>query len=407
MSTMRYSYRKLFSIPGAIQFCAAALLGRLPAGMIGLAIILPLSKLTHSYTIAGTVAAFTMIGMALSAPFSGRLIDRYGQGKILLIFALLNLIWTSALMACVYFGVSLGILCLIGALAGASRLSTGTLSRTRWAYVTKTLDPSLRKSALQAAYAFESIIDEIVFISAPILVTLLCINVHPLAGLLCCLVAFVSGAVSLAIQRRTQPLIASLPEKQSSAMSISGLQIMFAAVLFIGMSAGAVEVIVVARLDALGSRPLTGLLLATLSLSSMLSGFWYGARSFKLSEPSLWIRCMGLLVAALVPFVFAEHLIILTLTLFIAGLAIAPTVISGQVLTERILPTALKNEGMSIVVTAMIFGMAFGGWLSGMLIDIIGVQLTGMLPAMATFMAFVFGVMGTRSLMGSLASVDA
>ncbi len=111
---------------------------------------------------------------------------------------------------------------------------------------------------------------------------------------------------------------------------------------------------VVARADELGFRSLVGILLATLSISSMMSGFWYGARSFKLTPPALWIRCMGLLFLALLPFAIAPNLSLLTLALFIAGLAIAPTAISGQVLTEQMLPLAIMNEGMSLVVTAMI-----------------------------------------------------
>lgn len=107
----------------------------------------------------------------------------------------------------------------------------------------------------------------------------------------------------------------------------------FAAILCIGVSAGAVEVIVVAHADVSNSRPLAGLLMATLAFSSMLAGFWYGARTFKLSAGVLWIRCLGLLVLALIPFAFATNLIVLMLALFVAGLMIAPTSIAGQVLT--------------------------------------------------------------------------
>ena len=248
-----------------------------------------------------------MIGMALCAPFSGRLVDRYGQRQILLIFAMLNFIGTSALIACIQLGASLEISCIAGAITGASRLSTGTMARTRRAYVTEVLNPAQRARTLQAAYAFESVIDEVVFIFAPILATLLCTAVHPLAGLVCCLVSYVVGAVALALQTGTQPTIESVHQRQSSALTVPGLQVIFAAILFIGISAGAVEVIVVARADALGSRSLVGLLMATLAFSSMLAGFWYGARTFKFSAHSLWIRCLGLLVLALVPFAFAAE----------------------------------------------------------------------------------------------------
>ncbi len=109
------------------------------------------------------------------------------------------------------------------------------------------------------------------------------------------------------------------------------------------------------------------------------------------------MRCIGLLVLALVPFIFATNLVTLALTLFVAGIAIAPTAISGQILTERTLPTALLNEGMSMIVTAMILGMALGAWLSGLLIDKMGTYLTGILPALATLAALLIASLCTRA----------
>lgn len=404
---MSNSYWKLFAISGAARFSAAAFLGRLPAGMIGFAIILPISILIGSYTSAGAVAASTMVGMALCAPFSGRLVDRHGQGPILLLFAVLNFIGTTALIACIHFGAPLGILCIAGAITGASRLSTGTMARTRWAYVLRTLAPERCKERLQAAYAFESIVDEVVFILAPIFVTLLCTAVHPLAGLLCCLVSYVVGAVALAVQRSTQPPVEPVSEKQSSALAVPGLQVILAAILFIGISAGAVEVIVVAHADNSGSRSLAGFLMAILAFSSILAGFWYGARTFKLSAHSLWIRCLGLLVLALLPLAFATNLAVLALSLFIAGLSIAPTSIAGQVLTERILLPSLLNEGMSVVVTAMILGMAAGSWFSGVLIDKFGAYSAGVFPALAAFAALIIATVCMRALTASFATSKA
>lgn len=394
---MNASYQKLFKLPGALGFCAAAFVGRIPAGMIGLAIILPLSALTGSYMKAGMVAAFTMLGMAFCAPMSGRLIDRHGQYRILMIFAALNFLATGMLIAAIQYDAPLVVLCVIGMIAGASRLSTGTMSRVRWAHVISQQDPQQQKTMLQAAYAFEGIVDEIVFISAPIIAVMLCTAIHPLAGLFCCLITFVIGAVTLAIQRRTQPPAASRREKQQTVFKLMGLRVIFSAILCIGISAGAVEVIVVARADVAQSRHLAGLLIATLALSSMLSGFWYGARTFKLPAHKLWIRCLVLLVVSLVPFIFSDNLLVLFFAMFIAGLSIAPASISGQVLTERIVPFKQLTEGMNVTVTAMILGMAIGGWFAGVLVDKIGIA-AGLLPAMATLVALIIATVGMRSL---------
>jgi MFS family permease len=391
MERMSRIYLRLLATPGALKFSLAAFLGRLPAGMIGLAIILPISELSGSYTTAGVVAGFTMAGMALCAPLSARLVDRYGQCKILVIFSICNFIWTSVLIVCIQQNAPLAILCMAGVFSGASRMSTGTMARSRWTYIMRILESDQRKSMIQAAYAFESVVDEVVFISAPVLATLLCTTVGPLAGLVCCLLSHVIGALALAAQRDTEPVVEPVYETRSSVLTVPGFQFVFIAILLIGISAGAVEVLVVARANDLDSRSLVGLLMATLSLSSMLAGFWYGARTFKLPAHLLWIRCLGGLSFALVPFAFAVNIITLALSLFLAGLLVGPASIAGQIFTERILPGKFLNEGMSVVVTAMILGMAIGSWSSGILVDNLGTHFASILPALAAFMALLIG----------------
>lgn len=385
-------YLKLLATPGALSFSLAAFLGRLPAGMIVLAIVLPVSKLTGSYTTAGIVAGFTMSGMALCAPFSGRLVDKYGQCTILLIFVTLNFIGTTALIVCIHYGAPMLIMCIAGALSGASRISTGTMARSRWTYALRSLESEQRKRMLQAAYAFESVVDEVVFISAPILATLLCMTIDPLAGLLCCLASHMIGALALAAQRSTQPAIEAQHEKQRLALSVPGFPIIFSAIFFIGIGAGAVEVLVVARANDFDFRAMAGLLMAILSFSSMLAGLWYGAQLFKLAAHSLWIRCIALLFLALVPFAFAINFSTLALALFLAGLLIGPASIAGQVFTERMLPGEFLNEGMNVVVTAMILGMAVGAWFSGALIDMHGARSASLLPASAALAALLIAI---------------
>ncbi|XYH97090.1 MFS transporter [Sorangium sp. So ce1128] len=390
------TYWKLFAIPGAMGFSTAALLGRLPAAMLGLAVILGMSKLTGSYATAGAVAAFTMLGTAIGAPLSGRLVDRHGQRPILLLFAVLHLVGLSALVVSAQLGAPLQAVCAAGAVTGASRVSAGTLARTRWAYVMRRLDQEHRAATLQTAYAFESVVDEVVFISGPILVTLLSTTVHHLAGLACCLVLSVAGSVALAAQRGTEPPVEGAPDRSQSALAVPGLLVLSAATAFIGVSAGAVEVAVVARADAFGSRALAGLMMATLAFSSMISGFWYGARAWKLAAHALWLRCLALLVCGLVPFAFAAAPWSLVLALFVAGLTIAPSSIAALVLAERLLPASLLNEGMSVEMTAMALGMAAGGWLSGVLVDSFGAHRAVALPALSVFAALVIAAAGSR-----------
>jgi predicted MFS family arabinose efflux permease len=55
--------------------------------------------------------------------------------------------------------------------------------------------------------------------------------------------------------------------------------------------------------------------------------------------------------------------------LFVAGFAIAPTLIASLSLVEQAVPRARLTEGMAIVETALVAGVAPGAALAGRIID--------------------------------------
>lgn len=57
---------------------------------------------------------------------------------------------------------------------------------------------------------------------------------------------------------------------------------------------------------------------------------------------------------------------------FVAGLVIAPTLITAMTLCQRLVPAAQLNEGMTIVVTGMLVGVGVGAGLGGQVIESAG-----------------------------------
>lgn len=388
---MLASYAKLFAVPGAIRFSAAGIVARVPTTMLSLAIILPISKLTGSYATAGAVSASTALGFGLAAPVSGRLTDRFGQRAVLLRASLLHFVSLVGLVSAARFGAPVFVLCAAAVAVGMFRVSISAMVRTRWAHVLRASSGAVdrgdgRSPLLQTAYAFESVIDEVIYISAPVLATFLATSVHDFAALGCCLVLSLVGATSLAAQRATEPP-ASARRKSGSAWSVPGLPLVALTMAFIGASAGAVDVVVIARADGFGSRPLAGALLAALALSSMVSGFWFGARTWTVAPRVLWRRCLLLLVIGLLPLVFARSLTTLAIAMLVAGLAIAPTSIAAMVMTERMLPPSALHEGMNVVSTAMALGVAAGTSLTGVVVDHCNPALAPCAPFLLTLLA--------------------
>lgn len=80
----RPGYGQLLRTKGAWTFLVPGFAARQPFAMLTISIVLLVRHTTGSYGAAGAAAAVTGVSMALFAPYSGRLADRYGQRAVLM-----------------------------------------------------------------------------------------------------------------------------------------------------------------------------------------------------------------------------------------------------------------------------------------------------------------------------------
>nr|BFE81577.1 hypothetical protein GCM10020093_041780 [Planobispora longispora] len=205
-------YRELFSRPGVKGFVISGLIGRMPMSMLGLGIMLLIQELTRSYGMAGAVAGTVNVSYAVAAPLMGRLVDRFGQARVIVPLVLTHGTALAALMLCVEFGAPSWTLFAVGIVIGAAAVPLGSLVRTRWTHLLGGTDQ------LHTAFSFESVADEVVFVAGPALVTALATMVNPYAGLIVTLVCAVGGTLVFAMQRATEPPVrvgGSTPARRS------------------------------------------------------------------------------------------------------------------------------------------------------------------------------------------------
>ena len=153
------------------------------------------------------------------------------------------------------------------AATGVFAPSIGSLVRARWGFV---LGSNPR---LTTAYAYESVLDEIIFVVGPLLVTLLATKVAPHAGLIAAAVLVVAGSAGLLAHRASEPPPrAGHEDGHPSALRSPGLAVLMLLMAFIGGVFGAVEISTVASADHAGRAGLAGPLLACYAGGSATSG---------------------------------------------------------------------------------------------------------------------------------------
>ncbi|MCR6032091.1 MFS transporter [Nocardioides sp. zg-579] len=359
------AYRRILKNPGAALFSATGLVARLPISMAGLGIVLLVESSTGSYGVAGAVSAAYMVANALLAIVQGRLLDALGQGRVLATASVVFGIAMVVLVTSVEAGWPIGATYAAAAFAGGSLPQIGSCVRTRWSYV---LEAPADK---QTAYALEAVADETVFIIGPILVTLLATTVDPVAGLAVAIVAGVSGSLAFAAQRATEPP----PHRHDHSTgarppmpwrTVAPLAVGSAA---LGVLFGAAEVTTVAFADEQGNEAYAGGLLAVWALGSLVAGFVTGAVAWK-RGPAVRVRWGAFAMAcAMAPLYFVDTVWLMGVVLLAGGLAIAPTLVATMSLTERVVPGSRLTEGMAIMQTGLVAGVAPGATISGFVVD--------------------------------------
>ncbi|MEU8581485.1 MFS transporter [Streptomyces abikoensis] len=384
----RAGYGSLLRTRGALSFLLPGFLARQPFAMLTIGILLLVNDTTGSYGTAGTVSATAGVAMALFAPLSGKLADRFGQAAVLIPGVVVHAATISLLTALALSHAPLWALLAAAVPAGASTPQIGPMVRARWA---AKLDGS---PLMPTAAAFESVTDEFTFVIGPVLATALCTGVHPAAGLIAEAALTLIGGLVFASQRRTQPVPAGRTAADGgaesvSALSVPGVRVLAITMLGIGTVFGGMQVSMTAFTKELGEPGLNGLMYGTFAAGNMIAGIVCGAVAWKSSAQRRLLTAYPLLVLATTPLWAAHALPLLGAAGLLVGLCIAPSLITGYTLVEKLVPASARTEAFTWLTGAVGLGQAAGATVGGRLIDAHGASTGFLVPLGGTALALV------------------
>jgi hypothetical protein len=295
------------------------------------------------------------------------------------------------LMACAFWEAPDATLFAAAAVAGATMPNIGSLIRARWSHLVG------GTSRLHTAYSLESVLDELIFIVGPVLVTLLATGVHPLAGLGTVVAVSLTGGLTLAAQRGTEPPRANAGDHHGgSAMRTRGLPVIVVVFVALGALFGSFEVIVVAFASEEGHRGAAGFILATYALGSLISGIGYGVVRWRRRLDQRFLIGATAMGASMLALPLVSHVLALAALALVAGFAISPTLISGAALVQQLVPAARLTEGLTWTITGLGMGVTVGAALSGRLIDAWGAQQAFVVSTVSAATAALLAHAGAR-----------
>jgi MFS family permease len=357
-------YRALVGLPGARAPLIFSTTGSMPIGMFGLAILLLAHDTTGSFAQAGRVVGAFSAANALGAVAQGRLMDRYGQTRVLRVAACVHLPALIALVAAARAGASAGLLALIALCGGASLPQLPSAMRSLWNAVVA--DPQQRETA----YALVAIVFEVAVVTAPALVAGIVAVASPEAAVVVAATIGAGSAIAFtttAASRRWR----GEPHEVGwlGPLGAPGMRTVFAVLAVFGAAVGVVQVAVPAFAQARGSQALGGLLLAALSVGSLVGGLVYGARAWPWSPPARLTALMLAIGGAFALLAVADTEIVLAALLVGCGVLFAPTTVVGSTLLDTVAPAGTVTEAFAAMVMGIVAGTAVGNALGGSLVE--------------------------------------
>jgi len=360
-----HRYANVFAQPDLRRTFVISVLGRLPIGLTGLAVLLLVQTKTGSFARGGAAAACYVAGLALIAPLLGRAIDRYGPRSILITSGLLFPAALLGLVAAVEQNAVVPALLFAGA-AGATFPPITVCVRT---YFRRRL---AEEGLLAAAYSAESVLIELIFIAGPMLVAGFVAFASAAAAVWFAAACGLSGSL---LFLRSPALRTWQVEPRSSRsllgpLSERGFLSLITVVLCFSSAFGFLEVGVVAYASEAGDAALAGILLGITSAGSAFGGLAYGSRGWhsplaRQFVTALALMALGLGVLALhwPPWLFAPWAAL-------AGVAMAPALIIQSMLAARISRAEHATEAFTWVTSALLAGVGIGLAAGGVLLEI-------------------------------------
>ena len=390
------TYRTLLRAPGAAPFFLTAAVGRVGIAMTSLGIVWLVHARTGSYATAGLVTGGFAVAEAVAGPQLARLIDRFGQHRVLPPALLAHAAAVAILLTLVAAVTPDWLMTAGGVLVGATIPQLGALSAARWAALLR----DERAEGLPTAFALESLANEMAYLAGPALISILGASGYPEVGTVLAATLVVAGGLCFAAQRRTAPPASGAAERHRTDRSLlrPGFAVLVGVNLVIGVFFGAMQISVTAFAVEHKAAATAAVLFTVSSCAALLAGWLYGLRRWRTAPPvQLAVATAGLAVGCLALLV-AGSPVELGIGVALTGMAIPPILVLCTLLAQSAVHQAVLTQAFVWLNSASAAGAASAAAATGWAVTTFGAHGGFAVAATATGVAAMLAVTGLQAL---------
>ena len=390
------TYRTLLRAPGAAPFFLTAAVGRVGIAMTSLGIVWLVHARTGSYATAGLVTGGFAVAEAVAGPQLARLIDRFGQHRVLPPALLAHAAAVAILLTLVAAVTPDWLMTAGGVLVGATIPQLGALSAARWAALLR----DERAEGLPTAFALESLANEMAYLAGPALISILGASGYPEVGTVLAATLVVAGGLCFAAQRRTAPPASGAAERHRTDRSLlrPGFAVLVGVNLVIGVFFGAMQISVTAFAVEHRAAATAAVLFTVSSCAALLAGWLYGLRRWRTApQVQLAVATAGLAVGCLALLV-AGSPVELGIGVALTGMAIPPILVLCTLLAQSAVHQAVLTQAFVWLNSASAAGAASAAAATGWAVTTFGAHGGFAVAATATGVAAMLAVAGLQTL---------
>lgn len=350
-------YRRMLALPGVRNLMIVMFFARVPVTAAPMVLTLAVVEgLGRGYGAAGLVGAAATVGIAAGAPLLGRVVDRHGLRRMLVLVTVgETLFWVGARFLPY---PALLVAAFVGGLVVVPVMSIGRQA------IAALVPEDMRR----AAYSLDSVSVELTFMIGPAAAVAVVTQVSTGSAMTAlavavCLVGVVLYVLNPAVRSAAEADEPSVPRRDWLTPRMIGVLAIGAGAIFV---LAGTEVTALAMLRESGQLTWTGAVFAIICAASAIGGLVHGAVRRSLRQLTLMVVLSALVIPA---GLLGATWWVLALALVPTSLVCAPTIAATGEEVGRLAPPGSRGEAMGLQSTAFTLGAAAGAPVAGFVVD--------------------------------------
>ncbi len=381
-----------------LAYFPLAFMARLPFAMMVIGVLTLVVAARGSVQIAGLSSALVGIGAATIGPLVGASADRFGQRPTLLVTAIINSVALCALAWIAYSGLPSWLMFLAAFITGASGPQTSPMSRSRLVGIIMSSLPTAKKGrTISTVLAYESAVDEVVFVFGPVIVGLLATTLGGWAPIIGAAILTLVFVIAFALHHTSTPALSKEERARdlapTSELFRPSLSVIVIGTFAVGLVFGTTFTALTAFMQEKGSAESAGLLYGVMGIGSAILALAVALLPAGFTMRYRWLAFASFVVIGEILFTFADSVPTVLLSLAVTGVGIGPMLVTLYGFGTERSPRGRSATVMTMLGSGILLGQSLAAALTGAVAQGMGVSTAMTLPAFAALLVIVTGTL--------------